>query len=154
MKLHRIIQLAGFVPDPDWSGTQVEPPASVIATELGGTAIGTQSQGGRIYWTVIPYDGNTVDSKPTSDPGATFDGRLVYTTNAEHDGASTSKLVIGRKSPGEVEGAAIPVGREIEELNVPRGVSCTLQMISLAPGGAPATHLWLFWSYERRTSGS
>lgn len=151
MQLHRIIQLAGFAPDPNWSREQVEPPDTVIATALGGTPIGSQTQGGRIYWVVIPYNGNTANAKPVADATATFDARLVYTINAEHDGAATSKIVIGRKSPGEVEGGLgtptpIPTGFEIVETVPQQGGRGTIQMLSLA-GTAP--FFWIFWGYEK-----
>ena len=160
MELHRIITVAAFAADPDWSATQVEPPDTVLASygapsKIIGKRLGADTEGGRIYWYAIPYDGaDPLNSKPVSGAGMTFDARLVYPVQVSHEGAANTFVVVGRKSPGEVEGAAIPVGREIIELDVPRGVSCTLQMLSLAGAPPGATHLWLFSSYQRRTSGS
>lgn len=148
MQLHRIISLP-FAADPNWSGTQVEPPDSVIATSLGGTRIGGGMAGGRIYWTIIPYNGNTTDSQPVDGAGTNFDARLVYTINAEHTGSGTRPIVVGRKSPGEIEAALIPIAREIVEFVPQQGGNATIQMLSLVPVGA-ATHFWIYWDYEKR----
>lgn len=149
MQLHRIIELATFAPDPTWSEQQIEPPSSTIASALGGTAIGSQVQGGRIYWVVIPYDGNTADAKPVADAAATFDARMVYTINAGYTGSATGKIVIGRKSPGEVEGGPISIAREIIEDVPQQGGQATIQMLSLT-GTAP--FFWIFWGYEKASN--
>ena len=145
MYLHRIIELAPFVADPDWSALQ-EAPAVTIA----GSLIQADSSGGIIYWTAIPYDGGDVaSSRPSSGVGMTFDARLVYLRPAVYDGPNTS-LVIGRKSPGENAGAPIATGLEINETMPARGTAGTLQMISVAAVPPGTTHLWLFWSFESR----
>ena len=78
---------------------------------------------GMIYWVAIPYDGADVStSRPITGAGLTFDARLVYTTAGTYDGGPSPKLVVGRKSPGEVELALIPTGREIIESAPPSGL--------------------------------
>jgi hypothetical protein len=159
VELHRIIPVAPFAADPLWSQTQVAPPDTVLATipstsEVIGTRLAAATEGGRIYWYAIPYDGgDPLTSRPIDGTGMTFDARVIYPQSTSYRGSPGVPIVAGRKSPGEVEGALVPIGREIEERNVPRGVSGTLQMIAVAGVPVGVTHLWLFWSWERRTSG-
>ena len=80
--------------------------------------------------------------------GLTFDARLVWSRQPKYDG-KPSTIVVGRKSPGEVEGALIPVGREIIEAYPPRGTAGILQMLSFAGAPPPGTtHLYLFFAFE------
>jgi hypothetical protein len=152
--LHRIIPIAAFAPDPDWSRTQVVPPLLAGTTSATDIAPIQASGVGTIYWTAIPYDGAIVGtSLPSSGVGLTVDARLVYTSPGIYTGGSGPKLVVGRKSPGEVELALIPVGREIIEAAPPSGTSGVLQMLALAGAPPPGTtHVWLFWSFERAGS--
>ena len=150
MFLHRIIPVAPFVADPDWSRTQVVPPL------LAGTTSPTNirpvfadQSAGMIYWTAIPYNGaDPTVAQPSSGVGLTFDARLVWSRQPKYDG-KPSTIVVGRKSPGEVEGALIPVGREIIEAYPPRGTAGILQMLSFAGAPPPGTtHLYLFFAFE------
>ena len=154
MRLHRIIPLAPFVADPDWSRTQTIPPLlSGTGTLLDIEPIQASSSG-TIYWSAIPYDGaDLAASRPSSGVGLTFDARLVYTSVGTYTGGPSPKVVVGRKSPGEVELALIPVGREIIESATPSGTSAVLQMLSVAGAPPPGTtHLWLFWGFDRTGS--
>lgn len=154
MRLHRIIPIAPFLADPDWSRTQVVPPllaGTTSATDI--EPIQAQAQG-VIHWTAIPYNGADISSsQPSSGVGLTFDARLVYATPGAYTGGRQPKIVVGRKSPGEVELALIPVGREIIESATPSGTSAVLQMLSVAGAPPPGTtHLWLFWGFDRTGS--
>lgn len=149
MFLHRIIPVAPFIADPNWSATQVIPPAIAAPGRLieGGGA------GGTIYWWAVPYNGaDPATATPCDGTGITLDARLVYTATpviGQQIGRQ-NMVAIGRKSVGEVEGAPIPIGREVIELAPPRGTAGTLQMLSVAGVLAPTTHIWLFWSFETK----
>lgn len=151
VQLHRIITIAGFVPDPDWSSTQAVPPLLDGTSPPDGEELVQVSGAGLIYWTAIPYNGNVKGtSLPSSGAGLTFDARLVYATPGAYRGGAQPKLVVGRKSPGEVEGAPIKTGREVIESAIPTGASGVLQMLSLAGAPPPGTtHLWLFYRFVR-----
>lgn len=150
MNLHRIVPLAPFVADADWSATQVVPPAIDDPTSIAGTLLRVENTGGTLYWFAIPFDGDDLASaQPCTGAGMTFDARVVYARASNYDGKG-SRIVVGRKSPGEVEGAPIPIGREIIEHNTPRGSAAIVQLISVAGVPAPATHLWIFWIFESK----
>lgn len=149
MKLHRIVAISGFTPDPEWSLTQDIPDPTLPD---GGTLLQAPTTDARIYWTAIPYTGDDpATATPADGTGLTFDARLVYTVTPVGDGFGSRKVVVGRKSPGESEGGLIDVGREIIETMPPRGTSGYLQMLDI-DGSPPmgTTHLYLFWSYDER----
>lgn len=148
MKLHRIIPVAPFVADPSWSETQVVPPLLANGpTSTSESLILAPTSAGVIYWTATPYDGADLDlSKPVDGTGMTFDARLVYAATVNVGPANL--IVIGRKSPGEVELALIPVGREIIESRPTAGCCAVLQMIAVAGVPPGCTHLWLSWLFE------
>lgn len=152
MYLHRIIPVDPFIADPFWSETQVVPPALAAPERMieGGGA------GGTIYWWAVPYNGADVNaSTPCDGTGITLDARLVYTSvpallaGGENIGRA-NRVVVGRKSVGEVELAPIPISREVIELAPPRGTAGVLQMLSVAGVAPPCTHIWLFWSFETK----
>jgi hypothetical protein len=149
VKLHRIIEIAGFTPDPEWSVTQALPNPTLPTN---GTKLQASTTDGRLYWTAIPYNGaDPATATPSDGTGLTFDARLVYTRQPVTAGMKNTQAVIGRKSPGEVEGSLIATGIEVVETMPGRGTSGVLQMIDI-DGSAPVgtTHLYLFWWFDER----
>jgi hypothetical protein len=150
MFLHRIIAI-GSIPDTDWARTQADPTASILAT--GGRKLEASTSHGALYWWAIPYDGGDIDSLPTSGAGMTFDARVIYTRSPVYEGAPGRTVLGARRSPGEIIGSAQPIGREHMEVGLPGGTSGYLQAISVAGAPGPATHVWLFWSFDPRPGG-